>query len=271
MIIFNAIILGSEHHDMSDLLHQIHDISNYIFTAIFFFEMIVKLIAFSPSGYIKDGFNVFDGIIVIAGIVDIILSVLTTSNNYSLVAFRAFRVMRAFKVFNNWTSIQVLLRIIQRSLVRIGSISLILLLFLLVFGTTARALFGDHELITSYHHPRLIRSRYHSLWLSTVTMFQILTGDDWIYILGEGMERRGYIGGIFIFIVYIVGGFFGINMFIAIILLGFEEDEKEKTATHIEKSLNGYVHRCISSGEEFIVKDVMIKIYKSWEKRRAKK
>ena len=38
---------------------------NYIFTAVFAFEMLLKLMGLGPYGYIKDGFNLFDGFIVI--------------------------------------------------------------------------------------------------------------------------------------------------------------------------------------------------------------
>jgi voltage-dependent calcium channel T type alpha-1G len=41
------------------------EIFNIIFTSIFALEMLGKIIAFGPYGYIKDAYNLFDGIIVI--------------------------------------------------------------------------------------------------------------------------------------------------------------------------------------------------------------
>ena len=41
------------------------EIMNYIFTAVFGIEMILKLIGLGPYGYIKDVLNIFDGSIVI--------------------------------------------------------------------------------------------------------------------------------------------------------------------------------------------------------------
>lgn len=46
---------------MTDVL----EILNYIFTAIFALEMLIKLVALGLYGYIKDAFNLFDGTIVI--------------------------------------------------------------------------------------------------------------------------------------------------------------------------------------------------------------
>jgi voltage-dependent calcium channel T type alpha-1G len=46
-------------------LTVIVETSNIIFSAIFACEMLLKVIAEGPFGYISNGFNVFDGIIVI--------------------------------------------------------------------------------------------------------------------------------------------------------------------------------------------------------------
>jgi len=41
------------------------EISNIVFSAIFAVEMVLKVTAEGPFGYISNGFNVFDGVIVI--------------------------------------------------------------------------------------------------------------------------------------------------------------------------------------------------------------
>lgn len=46
-------------------LTVIVEYSNIVFSAIFAAEMFLKIIAEGPCGYISNGFNVFDGIIVI--------------------------------------------------------------------------------------------------------------------------------------------------------------------------------------------------------------
>jgi len=39
--------------------------SNLIFSFLFAVEMLLKIVADGPFGYIRDGFNVFDGFIVV--------------------------------------------------------------------------------------------------------------------------------------------------------------------------------------------------------------
>ena len=50
-------------------------ISNYVFTGLFTMEMLLKLFALGFLEYAADSFNLFDGLVVILSIVEIILDV----------------------------------------------------------------------------------------------------------------------------------------------------------------------------------------------------
>lgn len=41
------------------------EVSNIVFSAVFAVEMLLKIIAEGPFGYISNGFNVFDGVVVV--------------------------------------------------------------------------------------------------------------------------------------------------------------------------------------------------------------
>lgn len=57
--------MGIEYHNQPEELTVIVEISNVVFSAVFAVEMILKVIAEGPFKYISNGFNVFDGVIVI--------------------------------------------------------------------------------------------------------------------------------------------------------------------------------------------------------------
>lgn len=56
---------GIEYHNQPEELTSIVETSNIVFSAIFAVEMLLKIIAEGPFKYVANGFNVFDGIIVI--------------------------------------------------------------------------------------------------------------------------------------------------------------------------------------------------------------
>lgn len=57
--------MGIEYHNQPEELTVIVEISNVVFSVIFGIEMILKIISEGPFKYISNGFNVFDGVIVI--------------------------------------------------------------------------------------------------------------------------------------------------------------------------------------------------------------
>ena len=57
--------MGIEYHSQPEWLTKTVEISNLAFSIIFAVEMILKLCALGFFCYISDGFNVFDGVIVI--------------------------------------------------------------------------------------------------------------------------------------------------------------------------------------------------------------
>ena len=72
-IILNTVVLALSWYDQSSEMKFVLDIFNYIFAGIFTIEAIIKLIAFGKR-YFKDGWNVFDFIIVIGTFVGLIVS-----------------------------------------------------------------------------------------------------------------------------------------------------------------------------------------------------
>lgn len=64
-ILINTLSMGIEYHDQPEELTAIVETSNVVFSGIFAVEMLLKVIAEGPFRYIANGFNVFDGIIVI--------------------------------------------------------------------------------------------------------------------------------------------------------------------------------------------------------------
>lgn len=60
---------------MSHTYAQTLTFSNYIFTGLFTVEMVLKLFALGFFEYVADSFNLFDGVVVILSLVEIILDV----------------------------------------------------------------------------------------------------------------------------------------------------------------------------------------------------
>lgn len=66
--------------------------------------MVLKCFGMGLKQYVKDGFNVFDSIIVIVGLLEFV-----NAGSKALTVLRAFRLLRIFKIVKSWTTLKKLL------------------------------------------------------------------------------------------------------------------------------------------------------------------
>lgn len=58
-------VLTASPDPQPDELTNALEISNIVFTSMFALEMLLKLLACGPLGYIRNPYNIFDGIVVV--------------------------------------------------------------------------------------------------------------------------------------------------------------------------------------------------------------
>ena len=92
-IVINTLSMGIEYHGQPESLTNALEYSNLVFTSLFAVEMVLKIFADGCLKYIKNGYNLFDGGIVIMSIVE-----LHGQKNSGLSVLRTFRLLRVLKL-----------------------------------------------------------------------------------------------------------------------------------------------------------------------------
>jgi hypothetical protein len=120
-------------------------VANFVFYLIFCGEMVLKIFGFGLVNYAKDPYNLFDALVVVLSTIEIILQnlemSLTNSGNV-LLAFRAIRLLRLFKLAKSWKAFRRLLTTIRKTLVDIGYFSLLLLIILFIYTLIGMELYA---------------------------------------------------------------------------------------------------------------------------------
>jgi hypothetical protein len=96
--------------------------------------MVMKLFGLGVTLYVSDGFNVFDGIIVIVSLIELFQS----DENSGLSVLRAFRLLRIFKIVKSWTGLRMLLSTVLKSISSITNLGFLIMLFLFIFALLAK-------------------------------------------------------------------------------------------------------------------------------------
>jgi hypothetical protein len=113
------------------------DIINLLFTILFTLEVVLKVIGLGIKPFSKEGFNIFDLLIVIISLVEISMS----DGGGSFSALRAFRLFRIFKLFRVG-DLRVLIDSIAFTITTIGNYTILLVLFIYVYSLLGMQFFA---------------------------------------------------------------------------------------------------------------------------------
>ena len=118
---------------------------NLIFSIIFAFEVVIKLIGLGTSGYAADKMNLFDATIVAISIVEIVMehtgSAEKGGGGGAFSALRAFRLGRIFKMFKAG-DLRTLLDSIIFTVTSIKDYTILLSLFIYVFALLGMSIYA---------------------------------------------------------------------------------------------------------------------------------
>ncbi|MGH0140174.1 UNVERIFIED_CONTAM: hypothetical protein FKN15_070501 [Acipenser sinensis] len=203
LVFLNTLTIASEHYNQPDWLGQIQDIANKVLLSLFTVEMLLKMYSLGLQGYCVAFFNRFDCFIVCGGIVETILVELEVMPPLGISVLRCVRLLRIFKVTRHWASLSNLVASLLNSMKSIASLLLLLFLFIIIFALLGMQLFGGKF---NFDETQTKRSTFDSFPQALLTVFQILTGEDWNVVMYDGIMAYGgpFFPGMIICIYFII-------------------------------------------------------------------
>ncbi|XP_068020803.1 voltage-dependent L-type calcium channel subunit alpha-1S isoform X4 [Melanerpes formicivorus] len=240
LILLNTICLGMQHYNQSEEMNHISDILNVAFTVLFTLEMILKLMAFKVKGYFGDPWNVFDFLIVIGSIIDVILSEIDDSDDNSRVSitfFRLFRVMRLVKLLSRGEGVRTLLWTFIKSFQALPYVALLIVMLFFIYAVIGMQMFGKIAMVDGTEINR--NNNFQTFPQAVLLLFRCATGEDWQEILlgcsygklcdpesdfAEGEEYTCGTGFAYFYFIsfYMLCAFLIINLFVAVIMDNFD-------------------------------------------------
>ncbi|NWS28110.1 CAC1S protein, partial [Polioptila caerulea] len=228
MVALNTLSIASEHHFQPEWLTQVQDNANRLLLALFVAEMLLKMYALGLRQYFMSLFNRFDCFVVCSGILETILVELGTLSPLGISVLRCIRLLRIFKITRYWTSLSNLVASLLNSVRSIASLLLLLFLFIIVFALLGMQLFGGKF---DFEDMEVRRSTFDNFPQALISVFQILTGEDWNSIMYDGIMAfggpsfPGMLVCIYFIILFVCGNYILLNVFLAIAVDNLAEAE----------------------------------------------
>ncbi|XP_076237355.1 ca[2+]-channel protein alpha[[1]] subunit D isoform X1 [Calliopsis andreniformis] len=236
LVFLNTGVLATEHYNQPHWLDDFQEITNMFFIALFSMEMMLKMYSLGFQGYFVSLFNRFDCFVVIGSITEMILTNTHVMPPLGVSVLRCVRLLRVFKVTKYWKSLSNLVASLLNSIQSIASLLLLLFLFIVIFALLGMQVFGGKFNFSEMQDKP--RHNFDSFWQSLLTVFQILTGEDWNAVMYDGIRAYGGVASFgmlacfYFIILFICGNYILLNVFLAIAVDNLADAE---SLTAIEK------------------------------------
>lgn len=220
LIVLNGIVLGME--TSVSLMSQYGEwmlLANHLILAVFVIEALMKIIAVAPKFklYFGSGWNVFDFSVVV-------LSLVPATGEFAMIA-RLARLLRVMRLISTIPELRLIVATLVRSLPGMMHVIMLMGVIFYIYAVAGFHLFNEHN-------PEL----WGSLGISLLTLFRVVTLEDWTDVMYNAMELNPYSWMYFVSFV-IMGTFVVINLFIAVVLNNLEEAKQERLM-EMQKPMN---------------------------------
>uniref|UniRef100_A0A8C1NZ68 Voltage-dependent P/Q-type calcium channel subunit alpha-1A n=1 Tax=Cyprinus carpio TaxID=7962 RepID=A0A8C1NZ68_CYPCA len=235
----NTLCVAAVHYDQPEKLSDFLYFAEFIFLGIFMSEMCIKMYGLGTSPYFHSSFNCFDCIVICGSIFEVLWSMIQPGTSFGISVLRALRLLRIFKVTKYWASLRNLVVSLLNSMKSIISLLFLLFLFIVVFALLGMQLFGGQFNFESGTPP----TNFDTFPAAIMTVFQILTGEDWNMVMYDGIEsqggvKKGMVFSVFFIVLTLFGNYTLLNVFLAIAVdnlanaqeLTKDEQEEEQAA-----------------------------------------
>jgi voltage-gated sodium channel len=198
LIILNSLVLGLEtSQTVMEKAGGLLKILDTLCVVIFCIEILMKVI-YNRLKFFKSGWNVFDFVIVM-------VSIFPISREISI--FRAFRVLRTFRVITRFDKLKLLVDAIIRTIPNVGWLIFLLLILMYIFSVITTGFYGKE-------YPLMFGSIGYSMY----TLFQILTLESWSSGVIRPMFEK-FPNAYLVFIPYIIlSSVIILNVFVGIVV-----------------------------------------------------
>ncbi|XP_042203567.1 voltage-dependent calcium channel type A subunit alpha-1-like isoform X5 [Homarus americanus] len=244
LVFLNTACVAAEHYDQPPWLTEFLYFAEFIFLGLFISEMLIKMYALGPRIYFESSFNRFDCVVISGSIFEVVWSAFK-SGSFGLSVLRALRLLRIFKVTKYWASLRNLVISLLSSMRSIISLLFLLFLFILIFALLGMQLFGG----SFNFKDNTPLANFNTFSIALLTVFQILTGEDWNEVMyhgiaSQGGTQSGMIYSLYFIILVIFGNYTLLNVFLAIAVDNLanaqeltaaeeEQEEEDKESQHL--------------------------------------
>merc|ERR1719317_1801388 len=223
-IVLNTLTMCVEYYGASMFYQNVLDGLDTFYIVIFTVEAVVKIIGLGWRQYIHSSWNKFDFFIVIVGII----SLFELSGDASFNVLRLFRIGRVLRLINKAKTLRTHFLTLMYSIPSLWNIGLLIIVVFFVYAVVGMHLFGMED--DAGWEFGDSEANFQDFQKAFITLFRVSSGDGWSdvyerYLSDVSDANKAWVYVYFISF-FLVGALIMINLFIAVILDSFSEEQE---------------------------------------------
>ena len=158
--------------------------------------------------------DAFDGLIVVISCADMVVSSAEAKGTSAgaISVFRAFRLLRVFKVVRKWRRLHSIIIAITKSAQGLLNFLIVLTVIMVIYALVGMEIFGGKYMFHGLDP--LPRNNFNSLFWALITVFQVLTGENWNDVMHDHMEISAFWSVLFFVSLFCIGNYILMNIFL---------------------------------------------------------
>jgi hypothetical protein len=216
---------------------EFFDLLNLVFTGIFTAELVIKLYGYGLKKFSRDYFNLFDAFVVLISLAELVINSSGgqqgdkkngASAFRAIRIFRIFRVLRVTRLLRGLRFMQIIIEVLNSTLEQFVYIAILMFLFIFIFSLLGMQMFGGKFIFQDGE--QIVRFNFDSFTSAFYTVFVLITMENWNTILIDALRSPNppYLTMAYLLIWIFIGNYIFLNLFLAILLEGFESSSAAK-------------------------------------------
>jgi len=224
-IVLNTLTMCLEYYGAPDDYNKVLDGLDTFYIVVFTVEALIKITGLGWFQYIRNSWNKFDFFIVLIGIV----SLFELSGDASFNVLRLFRIGRVLRLINKAKTLRTHFLTLMYSIPSLWNIGLLILVIFFVYAIVGMHLFGDEDQEEGWEFGD-DEANFQNFQQSMITLFRVSSGDGWSsvyerYLSDVSDDAKPWVY-VYFMSFFLVGALVMINLFIAVILDSFNEEQE---------------------------------------------
>ncbi|HAS14253.1 MULTISPECIES: ion transporter [Idiomarina] len=200
VIIISALEIGAKTYELPAFANSLTYGLDLFITLFFLIEITIRFIAEdNKKAFFKDGWNVFDTLVVLVSLIPI------NDSELALLA-RLVRIFRVLRMISIIPELRTLINSLLKALPQMGYVVLLMFIIFYIYAAVGSYLFADIN-------PFL----WDNIATSMLTLFRVMTFEDWTDIQYETMEVYGWSWIYYMTFIFLTAFAF-LNMVIGIVI-----------------------------------------------------